>query len=334
MSWHPSAFQKPLSLLHWPWRTSRARLFNWRVSLFLLLAAILVLTPMFMSVVLSLGSSTGSGTDLALHSHSNPLILHVDPTSLRPKVTSRVILSLLPVLLYLFGLSYIPLPSALSSSDLITSALSRLIVLGTIILGLLSGFGAISNAWAFFPLFSRTRYLWHIQTYYCAITDHNILRSDPTEQDIHSAESALTRIRNDLQDRRAEVQSRSESEVGSFYSVDILYHTETNVYAASSKGKLVFPCGTQFPWRWAYVFFVFLVDRNDLTMGAAIDLQELQGLEALEFQMSRNLEVLKQHRESAKFSDTLKGKIFNYGGRIFAIYCVIRVLSVSTFIDL
>jgi len=46
--------------------------------------------------------------------------------------------------------------------------------------------------------------------------------------------------------------------------------------------------------------------------------------------MSRNLEALRQRHEDVKFSGTLKGKLFNYGGRLFAIYCVVRVISVSS----
>jgi hypothetical protein len=67
------------------------------------------------------------------------------------------VFSLVPVVLYLFALSYIPLPEALSSSDIMTAALSRLIVLGTIILGLLSGFGAISSSWQYLPFLSRAQ---------------------------------------------------------------------------------------------------------------------------------------------------------------------------------
>jgi hypothetical protein len=69
-----------------------------------------------------------------------------------------MVLSLVPVILYLLMFSWVPLPEALASSDIATIALSRLVVLGTIILGLLSGFGAVSNAWAFFPLIWRNRY--------------------------------------------------------------------------------------------------------------------------------------------------------------------------------
>ena len=77
----------------------------------------------------------------------------------RPIVRARVFLSLVPVIIYLFALSHIPLPAALASSDTTTIALSRLIVLGTIILGLLSGFGAISSSWQFLPFISQSRYV-------------------------------------------------------------------------------------------------------------------------------------------------------------------------------
>lgn len=57
--------------------------------------------------------------------------------------------------------------------------------------------------------------------------------------------------------------------------------------------------------------------------------QELTGLEALEVQMTRNFEALQLRRENAKFAGTLKGRIFNWGGRLFTIYCIFRVISVS-----
>lgn len=59
------------------------------------------------------------------------------------------------------------------------------------------------------------------------------------------------------------------------------------------------------------------------------DEQELKGLEALEYQMARNLEALKHRREYARFSESFKGTLFNWGGRLFAVYCVFRVISVS-----
>jgi len=57
--------------------------------------------------------------------------------------------------------------------------------------------------------------------------------------------------------------------------------------------------------------------------------QELQGLEALEHQMSKNLEMLRQQRENARFSTTLRGRVFAIVGHGFAVYCVFRIISVS-----
>jgi hypothetical protein len=60
--------------------------------------------------------------------------------------------------------------------------------------------------------------------------------------------------------------------------------------------------------------------------------QELQGLEALEYQMSKNSEVLRQRWENARFSTTVKGRVFGIIGRGFAIYCLFRIISVSVIV--
>ena len=57
--------------------------------------------------------------------------------------------------------------------------------------------------------------------------------------------------------------------------------------------------------------------------------QELNGLLALEYQMARNLEPLRQQQAEIKFSRTVRGKLFNFGGRLFAVYCVYRIVVVS-----
>ena len=57
--------------------------------------------------------------------------------------------------------------------------------------------------------------------------------------------------------------------------------------------------------------------------------QELNGLLALEYQMARNLEALRQQQAEIKFSRTVQGKLFNFGGRLFAVYCVYRIVVVS-----
>jgi hypothetical protein len=56
----------------------------------------------------------------------------------------------------------------------------------------LSGFGAISNSWQFLPFGSRSQGV-------------------PSDQDIDTAQYALTSIRNDMQQRRTEVARRDGS---------------------------------------------------------------------------------------------------------------------------
>ncbi|KAF8154275.1 Abscisic acid G-protein coupled receptor-domain-containing protein [Crassisporium funariophilum] len=226
--------------------SARTRLLNWRFSLFFLMTAILVVIPLSVSLLLAIGTSS----------------------TRRSLLGARAIFSLIPVVLYLFALSYIPLPIALASSDTTTAALSRLIVLGTIILGLLSGFGAISSSWKFLPFVSRDSAV-------------------PSEQDIDTAQYALTSVRNDMRTRREEATRREGSTVeGSWFSR----------VGASFRGG------------------------DNLT-------QEIQGLEALEYQMSRNLEALRERRDTAKFASTFKGRIYNLAGRIFTFYCISRVFS-------
>lgn len=69
----------------------------------------------------------------------------------------RCILTVLPVSLFLFILSYVPLPSSISETSGVPAVVSRLTVIGTVILGLLSGFGSINNAWDYLPILSQTR---------------------------------------------------------------------------------------------------------------------------------------------------------------------------------
>ena len=64
---------------------------------------------------------------------------------------------MLPVSFFLFILSYVPLPSSISKTSGVSAIISRLVVVGTVILGLLSGFGSINNAWDYLPMFSRNQ---------------------------------------------------------------------------------------------------------------------------------------------------------------------------------
>ncbi|KJA24873.1 hypothetical protein HYPSUDRAFT_135640, partial [Hypholoma sublateritium FD-334 SS-4] len=228
--------------------SSASRLLNWRLSLFILMSAILVVIPLSFSLFLAIGTRSSSSS--------------------RALLGPRIFLSLIPVALYLLALSYIPIPPSLKSSDATTAVLSRLIVLGTIILGLLSGFGAISSSWQFLPFGSRAATV-------------------PSEQDIDTAQYALTSIRNDMRARREEASRREISP-----SQDTWFSRVGSTFRGTDSLSL-----------------------------------ELQGLEALEFQMTRNLETLRERREAAKFASTFKGMVFNTMGRLFMAYCMIRIIT-------
>jgi hypothetical protein len=57
-------------------------------------------------------------------------------------------------------------------------------------------------------------------------------------------------------------------------------------------------------------------------------MQEIYGLEALEAQMSRNLDGQRRRRAAAAFDSTFVGRLISWGGRLFALYCIFRFLSV------
>ncbi|KAJ7607545.1 G protein-coupled receptor 89 [Roridomyces roridus] len=222
------------------------RLLNWRLSLFLLLACILVLVPAFTSLLLTVGPDTSSA-----------------------RLMPRILFSTLCVALYLLLFSFIPLPASLSVSDTLSATLSRLIVLGTLILGLLSGFGAVSSSWAFLPS-KRTAIV-------------------PTEQDVATAEYALSSVRDDLERKQEEARRKAA--------------------AAAQQG--------QGSW----------VSRVMPTFRGDEDKLELQGLETLEYEMSRSLDDLRHRRAIAKFSHTFRGRLLSIGGTLFAVYCLTRYLS-------
>ncbi|KAJ7704021.1 Abscisic acid G-protein coupled receptor-domain-containing protein [Mycena rosella] len=226
--------------------SARTRLLNWRLSLFLLLTCILVLIPFLLSLLLTAPPDSAPR-----------------PRSAAP----RLVFSVLCVALYLFLLSCIPLPPALAAADRMTATLSRLVVLGTIVLGLLAGFGAVSSSWAFLP--SR----------------HPL--TTPTEQDIVTAEYALSSVRDDLDQRRSEAARRAAAQ-----------QTDTS-----------------------WVSRVMPSFRGDEHA------QELRGLEALEHQMARALEQLRARRAAGRYAGTLRGRLATAGGRLFALYCVFRFAS-------
>ncbi|KAG7087788.1 hypothetical protein E1B28_013729 [Marasmius oreades] len=167
---------------------TRTRLMNWKFSISFLLLTVLVLTPLFMSLVISLSSSSSTGGSQAP----------------RTRICSpRLFLTFLPLFIYLYILSLIPLPPGLAPGnsnsnnnhgvDLFTATLARLVVLGTIILGLLSGVGAVAGLEEHIPgLFNRSK-------------------GDPSARDVELAEQALEQVREDLR-RKREVRRASASD--------------------------------------------------------------------------------------------------------------------------
>ncbi|KAJ3893103.1 G protein-coupled receptor 89, partial [Lentinula edodes] len=151
------------------------RLLHWKFSLFNLLSTILVLGPLLLSILIA--------TDSHKTSRRLPYI--------------RIFISLIPVTLSLFAISRIPLPQALRNDpriDVITSSLARLLVVGTIILGLLSGFGAVSSSWTFLPL--------------CISSSTTQGSGVPSERDIEQTERALERVKDDLTTRKHQLEAK------------------------------------------------------------------------------------------------------------------------------
>jgi hypothetical protein len=92
-------------------------------------------------------------------------ILHISPSA---ALSYRHLLAVLaPLFVYFLLLSYVPLPDGLVSSgmsDTFTLVTARYNVLGTFILGCLSGFGSVATAWGYFPLsFGKNRHVNHFQ---------------------------------------------------------------------------------------------------------------------------------------------------------------------------
>jgi len=89
-----------------------------------------------------------------LHHNRTTFLDHRPP---RRSFAVRCLLTVLPVSFFLFVLSYVPLPSSISETSGVPAIVSRLTVIGTVILGLLSGFGSINSAWDYLPVLSRNQ---------------------------------------------------------------------------------------------------------------------------------------------------------------------------------
>ena len=133
------------------------RFASWKFSLTSLMTIILLVVPLSISVLLAVGSksTTGACVRQTVDFFRSTLLSTGGHKSLRRRLVPRLIFSLVFIGVYLFLLSRIPLPPVLKASDTFAAALARLVVLGTIILGVLSGFGAVSSAWGYLPFMEQ-----------------------------------------------------------------------------------------------------------------------------------------------------------------------------------
>ncbi|KAF8608098.1 hypothetical protein BDV93DRAFT_241420 [Ceratobasidium sp. AG-I] len=148
-----------------------SRYLNWRISLVTLIALILLVIPILQCLFIAYKPNRPAG---------------IDPGASLPR---RLALPLFFFSAYIMMLLRIPVMDNNLGSDVLTSALARLSVLGTVVLGTLSGFGAIATAWMFTDALGKRRWV------------------EITKQDIANAEHSLTRVRNDLEVRNREAQA-------------------------------------------------------------------------------------------------------------------------------
>ncbi|XP_006455936.1 hypothetical protein AGABI2DRAFT_188048 [Agaricus bisporus var. bisporus H97] len=178
------------------WRATLARtMFAWTFTE----SSMLFLLLVFQAANISSSTSRTAHFQFSLYAllvihillipHSITLLIVAPPSGLSSLLRSprTLLFSFIPVILSLILLSYIPFyTDAASPPNLLGRTLSRLIVLGTVILGLLSGFGAVTRAWDFLPS----------STHYDGV---------PTEEDIRITETSLQSTLNDLQKKRNEL---------------------------------------------------------------------------------------------------------------------------------
>ncbi|KAB5593286.1 G protein coupled receptor [Ceratobasidium theobromae] len=149
---------------------ARSRYFNWRFSLVTLVALILVIIPVLQCLFIAY----------------RPNRTMTEPGASLPR---RLALPFFFFSAYIMLLLRIPLVGNGKNMDMLTAALARLSVMGTVVLGILSGFGAIATAWMFADALGKKQW------------------AEITKQDIANAENSLVRVRNDLELRSREAQA-------------------------------------------------------------------------------------------------------------------------------
>ena len=134
----------------------------------------------------------------------------------------RALAVLAPLFVYFLLLSYVPLPDDLVSSgtsDSFTLVTVRYNVLGTFILGCLSGFGSVTAAWGYFPLScGKNRHVNHFSFDIFRLNNPPKSRKIPTRAELDQTEQSLTLVRADIVNKRNDLISlkareASQSEV-------------------------------------------------------------------------------------------------------------------------
>ena len=140
------------------------------------------------------------------HSLPRNWTIFSDTRPQRRSFAVRCFFAMLPVSFFLFILSYVPLPSSISKTSGISAIVSRLTVIGTVILGLLSGFGSINNAWDYLPILSQNQK--YDESFFRRDIDVLIWRRIPADDEVSASERALAKVQQDLADRRADLLRR------------------------------------------------------------------------------------------------------------------------------
>ncbi|QRV98015.1 G protein coupled receptor [Ceratobasidium sp. AG-Ba] len=238
---------------------TKSRYYNWRISLITLVALILIVIPVLQCLFVAYKPHKSGSS---------------------PSLPRQLALPLFFFSAYIIMLLRIPAIGNDSNTDLLTSALARLSVLGTVVLGTLSGFGAIATAWMFTDALGKKRW------------------TEITKQDISNAEHSLTRVRNDLEIRTREAQNLE------------LRDTKTTQNRT-----------------WGSRFLGAFSGESEMTSLR----REIAGLQALEFEMSRELDQMRARQARMEFSKTLSGRIWNAGGWLFAFNLLALFLGVRSY---
>jgi hypothetical protein len=173
---------------------ARARQVNFGVSLYVLLALILLLVPLVECLLFtyrSRGKPFIASHPLTPESNSNSASTSATTRSMASlSLTSRLLIAALPFVLYIFLFTrippYITVMDDWEGGGWLAASLGRVVVLGVLIMASLSGIGAVKTAWDYLEQ--------------AAGGGHKI-----SDADVLQAERSLYRVRQDLVAKRDEL---------------------------------------------------------------------------------------------------------------------------------